>query len=106
MKIENLIDGTGKAARNGQRVSIRIEGRLQSNNKVFMSNIEHEFVLGSKDIGTIDGWHYGIVGMKVGSKQRLSCPPNAAYGSVGLIPFVPGNSDVVFDIELLKIQKN
>lgn len=66
--------------------------------------MDHEFVLGTKEVGTVDGWHYGIVGMKVGSKRKIMCPPSAAYGSAGLIPFVPGNSDVIFAVELKKIK--
>lgn len=71
-----------------------------------MPDTEYEFVLGSNDVPAIDGWHYGVVGMKVGSKRKLICPPNAAYGTNGLPPFVPGNATVIFDIELRKIEAN
>lgn len=70
-----------------------------------MPHTECEFILGSTDIPAIDGWHYGVAGMKIGSKRTLTCPPNSAYGAQGLLPFVPGNSTVIFDIELQTIKK-
>lgn len=60
--------------------------------------------MGSSDTSAVDGWHYGVVGMKVGSKRILICPPNAAYGINGLLPFVPANATIVFSIVLQKIQ--
>lgn len=68
-----------------------------------MPDTECEFVLGSKDGAVIDGWHYGIVGMKKGSKRVITCTPNTAYGPKGFLPFVPGDSTVIFNIELRKI---
>jgi FKBP-type peptidyl-prolyl cis-trans isomerase FkpA len=51
----------------------------------------------------IAGWVQGLPGMKVGGIRRLVVPPSLAYGPVGSPPDIPGNSWIVFDIELLAI---
>lgn len=93
--------GTGPEAKNGRKVSVYYEGRLKSNNKVFDSTKSghgFQFRLGAGDV--IRGWDVGVVGMKVGSKRRITCPPGVAYGAKGMPPQIPGNSTLVFDVEL------
>jgi FKBP-type peptidyl-prolyl cis-trans isomerase len=51
----------------------------------------------------IAGWDQGVPGMKVGGKRRLTIPPSLAYGSAGRPPTIPGNSTLIFEIELLSI---
>jgi FKBP-type peptidyl-prolyl cis-trans isomerase FklB len=54
--------------------------------------------------GVIKGWTEALQLMRVGSKWRLFVPPELAYGerSFGRIP---ANSTLVFDLELLSIEK-
>lgn len=59
------------------------------------------FNLGRGDV--IRGWDIGIVGMKVGSKRRITCPANVAYGNKGSPPVIPGGATLVFDVELRAI---
>lgn len=44
----------------------------------------------------------GVQKMKVGGSAQLICPPDLAYGERGN-PSIPGNSTLVFDVELLGI---
>jgi FKBP-type peptidyl-prolyl cis-trans isomerase FkpA len=44
-----------------------------------------------------------VPGMKVGGTRRLIIPADMAYGSQSPAPNIPRNSDLVFDIELVKI---
>jgi FKBP-type peptidyl-prolyl cis-trans isomerase FklB len=52
--------------------------------------------------GVIPGWTEGLQLMAVGSKWRLYIPPGLAYGDQDRGP-IPGNSTLIFDVELLEI---
>ena len=52
--------------------------------------------------GVIPGWTEGLQLMAVGAKWRLYIPPGLAYGEQDRGP-IPGNSTLIFDVELLDI---
>ncbi|WP_293916469.1 MULTISPECIES: FKBP-type peptidyl-prolyl cis-trans isomerase [unclassified Sphingobacterium] len=52
----------------------------------------------------IEGWKLGIPLMSVGSKYRFYIPSKLGYGPNGSGP-IPGNSTLIFDIELLEFKK-
>ncbi len=54
--------------------------------------------------GVIKGWTEALQLMKVGSKWQLYVPSALAYGEQGNRA-IPGNSVLVFDVELLAIQE-
>ena len=43
--------------------------------------------------------------MKVGGKSRLTCPASVAYGDRGAPPVIKPGSTLVFEVELLSIEK-
>uniref|UniRef100_D3TRT7 FK506-binding protein n=1 Tax=Glossina morsitans morsitans TaxID=37546 RepID=D3TRT7_GLOMM len=101
VKIVDLRTGNGPETKVGKRNQVYYEGRLLSNNKVFdsmKSGTGFKFTLGRGEV--IKGWDIGIVGMKVGGKRRITCPPQMAYGSRGSPPTIPPNSTLVFEVEL------
>jgi len=101
VKIEDIRIGQGAVAKSGKKVQVYYEGRFKSSNKVFdktNSGKGFEFVLGRSEV--IKGWDVGVVGMKVGSKRRIVCPPQMAYGPKGSPPAIPPNATLVFDVEL------
>lgn len=53
--------------------------------------------------GTIAGWQEGIPLMKKGGKATLLIPSMLGYGAYGTTG-IPGNSCLIFDIELVNFQ--
>lgn len=105
LKIEDIRVGKGPEAKSGKKVQVFYEGRLQSNNKVFDSTKSgqgFQFQLGRGEV--IRGWDQGVLGMKVGSKRRITCPPSFAYGAKGSPPIIPSNATLVFDVELRNVK--
>lgn len=95
--------GSGRTAKNGDKVSMRYIGKL-TNGKVFDSNKKgtpFSFKIGKGEV--IKGWDIGIAGMSVGGERRLTIPPHLAYGSRSM-PEIPANSTLIFDVKLLEIK--
>ncbi len=100
----------GEVAKSGDTVSMNYTGRLQDGT-VFDSNVDPKFNhvepfvfnLGAGQV--IAGWDKGIVGMKVGEKKTLTIPPADAYGASGIPGVIPGNSTLIFEVELVSIIK-
>jgi FKBP-type peptidyl-prolyl cis-trans isomerase len=105
LKIEDLVVGTGAAAKNGDTLSVHYTGWLENGTK-FDSSLDSgqpiEFVLGQGRV--IPGWEQGLVGMKVGGKRRLTIPSALGYGTSGAGDLIPPNATLIFEVELLAIK--
>jgi FKBP-type peptidyl-prolyl cis-trans isomerase len=105
LQVQDTIIGTGDTAGSGDRVVVNYTGKF-SDGRVFDSSIPRgepfQFVLGSGQV--IKGWDEGIVGMKVGGKRTIIVPPELGYGANDYGP-IPGGSTLIFDVELIKVQK-
>jgi FKBP-type peptidyl-prolyl cis-trans isomerase FkpA len=112
VKITDIAIGTGTLAATGNRVQVHYTGWLYSataaNNKgaqfdssVGVGKAPIEFVIGATNI--IPGFSQGVNGMKVGGKRTVIVPSSLAYGAAGSPPVIPGNADLVFDLELVKV---
>ena len=103
LKFEDLKVGTGAEAKAGNSVSVHYVGTLTNGTKFDSSRDRNEpfdFQLGAGMV--IEGWDKGVAGMKVGGLRRLTVPPEMGYGKIGYPPIIPGNSTLVFEVELLK----
>ena len=56
--------------------------------------------------GVIEGWHQGVLGMRLGGKRVITIPPELAYGekTAGGGIIVP-HSTLVFELELVRLKK-
>lgn len=101
------IVGTGATAAAGDKVTVNYVGSL-TDGKVFDASANHgtagfTFNLGAGQV--IKGWDEGIVGMKEGGKRKLIIPADLAYGERGAGDVIPPNATLIFEVELLKVQK-
>ena len=105
LKYIEVAKGKGAGAKNGDRVFVHYTGYL-TNGKKFDASYDRgkplPLVLGRKQV--ITGWEMGLQGMKVGEKRRLLIPANLAYGKKGHPPVIPASADLVFDVEMMKIE--
>ncbi|HNB51177.1 MAG TPA: FKBP-type peptidyl-prolyl cis-trans isomerase [Anaerolineales bacterium] len=104
LQYEDLVVGSGPAAKDGDTVSVHYTGWLEDGTK-FDSSVDRgepfPFTLGAG--GVIPGWEEGVAGMQVGGKRRLIIPPDLGYGPQDYGP-IPGNSTLIFEVELLEIK--
>jgi FKBP-type peptidyl-prolyl cis-trans isomerase len=105
LKYEDLQEGTGPAAKDGDFVRVEYTGWLKDGTR-FDSSKDHadplEFQLGAGKV--IKGWDQGVKGMKVGGKRKLYIPPSLGYGKRGYGKAIPPDADLVFEVELVKIR--
>ncbi|WNG42908.1 FKBP-type peptidyl-prolyl cis-trans isomerase [Archangium minus] len=103
---QDLVVGTGTEATNGRIVYVHYTGWLPDGSRFDTSRDTPDkpidFTLGKGTV--IDGWEEGVVGMKVGGQRRLVIPSELGYGEAGYPGVIPGNSVLVFDVELVSVR--
>lgn len=97
-------EGTGALPAAADTVKVHYEGKLL-NGKVFDSSIKRGEPVTFPLAGVVPCWTEGMQQIKVGAKAQLTCPSDQAYGEQGRPPAIPGNSVLVFDVELIEIVK-
>lgn len=107
LKIEDEVVGTGAEAKVGDNVTVNYVGSLM-NGTIFDASKNHgdqgfTFTLGAGQV--IKGWDVGVAGMKVGGKRKLTIPSLMAYGNQAVGGVIPANSDLIFEVELLRTGK-
>lgn len=102
LQIIDLQEGTGEVVKAGDTVTAHYTGALAKDGVIFQSSHDMGQPVAFPLSGVIKGWQDGVPGMKVGGKRRLLIPADQAYGSQAQ-QGIPANSDLVFDIELVKI---
>lgn len=53
----------------------------------------------------IKGWDQGLLGMCQGEKRRLVIPSELAYGESGAGSTIPPGATLIFETELVKIER-
>ena len=102
----DLVVGTGPSAVPGSTVKVHYSGFLTTGEKFDSSRDRGEpfsFPLGAGQV--IKGWDEGVAGMKVGGQRQLRIPPQLGYGATGAGGTIPPNATLIFDVELLGVDK-
>jgi FKBP-type peptidyl-prolyl cis-trans isomerase len=102
-----LKQGSGdKKVQAGDTITVDYVGTLINGTK-FDSSIDRgqplQLVIGVGQV--IPGWDQGIIGMQVGEKRKLFIPANLAYGEQGAGTVIPPNSPLIFEVDLISIDK-
>ncbi|XP_028448919.1 FK506-binding protein 1-like [Perca flavescens] len=105
VEVETIRPGDGKTfPKKGQNVSVLYVGTL-TNGKKFDSSRDRgdpfKFKIGQGQV--IRAWDEGVAQMSVGQVAKLTCSPDYAYGAKGYPPVIPGNSTLIFEVELLGV---
>ncbi len=96
--------GTGPKPKKTDKVKVNYEGSLL-NGKIFDSSIKHGQPADLKVDGVIPGWTEALQLMPVGSKFKLFVPSELAYGDRGAGQDIAPGSTLIFEVELLSIEK-
>ena len=64
----------------------------------------YEILLGERNV--ITGLEYGLEGMQVGGKRRLTIAPHLAYRDKGVVGIIPPNAVLRYEVELLSLKKS
>ena len=100
-KIE--VEGAGISPEETDTVEVNYEGRL-IDGTVFDSSYDRGESVKFPLNRVIKGWTEGLTYAKEGGKIQLYIPAELGYGQRGTGP-IPGNSTLIFDIELVKVYK-
>lgn len=104
LQYEIIKDGTGEIPTADKTVTVHYHGTLP-NGKVFDSSVDRGQPASFPVTGVIKGWVEALQIMKTGSKYRLFIPSELAYGAQGAGGEIGPHQALVFDVELLSIDK-
>ncbi len=104
LQYEVLKKGEGAKPVPTDKVNVHYHGTLLSG-KVFDSSVDRgePITFGVQEV--IKGWTEGLQLMSVGSKYKFFIPADLAYGDNGAGADIGPGETLVFEVELLKIEK-
>ena len=99
-------EGVGEPPKPGDLVSVLYTGTLL-NGKMFDQQLDpkHPLTFRVRRMAVIEGWDQVLQLMRPGEKRLVVIPADYAYGSRGQLPGIPPNSPLVFDMELIKVER-
>lgn len=99
-----LTEGNGPVATDSTEVDVHYEGKL-IDGTVFDSSYKRGKAATFRPSQVIKGWKEALTMMPEGSKWTLYIPAALGYGERGQGQTIPGNSTLIFDVEIIKVKK-
>ncbi|XP_034955035.2 peptidyl-prolyl cis-trans isomerase FKBP2 isoform X3 [Zootoca vivipara] len=104
--VKKRVDNCPIKSRKGDVLHMHYTGKLEDGTE-FDSSLTRDqpfiFSLGTGQV--IKGWDQGLLGMCEGEKRKLVIPSELGYGDRGAPPKIPGGATLIFEVELLKIER-
>ena len=97
-----LEEGTGKTPSAFSNVKVHYTGSFLDGN-IFDSSVQRGQPIDFGLNQVIPGWTEGVQLMKEGAKYKFYIPYQLAYGSQGYPGAIPPKSDLIFEVELIKV---
>jgi peptidylprolyl isomerase len=106
LKYVDLAPGAGDPAKAGDQLAVNYVGKLVDGSK-FDSSYDRgqPFQIELGKTAVIQGWTEGLTGMKAGGKRKLIIPPQLGYGQAGYPDVIPPNATLIFEVEVVSINK-
>lgn len=104
LQYEVIKEGNGVHPTATDSVTVHYEGRL-IDGTVFDSSVERGEPATFGVSQVIPGWVEALQLMSEGAKWNLFIPSNLAYGPNGAGPMIGPNQTLIFEVELIKINK-
>jgi len=99
-----ITPGSGDQPKATDKVKVHYQGTL-IDGTVFDSSVQRGQPVTFTLDQVIPCWTEGLQRMKVGGKSKLVCPSSIAYGDHGRPPTIKPGATLVFEVELLGIEK-
>ena len=104
IQYEVIKEGTGAQPSSSDSITAHYKGALLDG-KEFDSSFKRNQPFTARLTQLIKGWQIAIPLMKEGSHWRLWIPSDLAYGDRGAGADIPGGATLMFEVELLKINR-
>jgi FKBP-type peptidyl-prolyl cis-trans isomerase len=100
LQYQVLNEGTGRQPLGSDSVTVDYKGSL-IDGKEFDKGKNISFPLK----GVIPGWTEGLQLMKEGAKYKFFIPSELAYGENGAARVIPPNAALIFEVDLVKVNR-
>ncbi|MET8287177.1 MULTISPECIES: FKBP-type peptidyl-prolyl cis-trans isomerase [Streptomyces] len=103
LAVRTVIAGNGGTVAENDYIQASYLGQVWDTAKVFDNSYDRKtsLVIQLAQGGIIDGWRYGLVGKKVGSRVEMAVPPTWGYGTRGNTQAgIKGTDTLVFVVDI------
>lgn len=104
LQYQVIEQGQGESPQKNDKVLVHYSGKLLDGS-VFDSSHQRGQPASFQVDKVIKGWTEALQLMKPGDHWQIYIPPELGYGDKGAGPKIPPNSTLIFDVELISIEK-